>query len=330
MNEIVVLDACVLVPYNLSSLLLALAEEELFEPRWSEMILEETQRALVTKLGKPLDKVERRLHAMRAAFPEATVHGSEWLEPGLMCHPKDRHVLATVIAAEATTIVTTNLKDFPEEACQPHDIAAVHPEAFLLELLSTTGVRCAEIVRGEAARRRQPPQEPEQLLAGLTDIVPTFANTLHQVLLDGVPPTSDVPAYVAVPDDETPLSDWAREHEPTNPLHVALAWWTALGSEQDRDVLEALTHEPAAFGDYQWAVELLEHRSIASRVYRAVDAPNDLAFVRFVPEVAQSSRTFAAFTVRGAAYMSLVKREDASWRVWGLGDLMVGWRTVRD
>ena len=70
-------DACVLVPQRrLSSLLLTLAEEGLFEPRWSERILPETERALTGKLGLSRDRAVRRLAAVREAFPEASVHGA--------------------------------------------------------------------------------------------------------------------------------------------------------------------------------------------------------------------------------------------------------------
>lgn len=41
--------------------------------------------------------------------------------------------------------------------------------------------------------------------------------------------------------------------------------------------------------------------SIASKVYYTVDAPQDLAFVRFIPEVAHSSQVFAAYAVDDGA-----------------------------
>lgn len=49
MTLLALLDACILVPQRLSSLLLTLADEALYEPRWSETILDETERALVQK-----------------------------------------------------------------------------------------------------------------------------------------------------------------------------------------------------------------------------------------------------------------------------------------
>ena len=97
MTLLALLDACILVPQRLSSLLLTLAEQGLYEPRWSEKILDETERALVQKLRLSPDLAGRRLNAMRAAFPEAAVMGFEGLAPSLQCHPKDRHVLAAAV-----------------------------------------------------------------------------------------------------------------------------------------------------------------------------------------------------------------------------------------
>jgi predicted nucleic acid-binding protein len=235
LTELVLLDACVLVPYNLSSLLLALAEEQLFEPRWSDRIFDEVERTLIAKMGRPPDKVAKRLGAMREAFPEAFVHGFEWMEPSLSCDAKDRHVLAAAIASNATTIVTTNLKDFPDEACTRHDVAVLHPERFLLDLLALDAGANAAAVMRDAGRKIRPPMTPQQLLAGVTDLAPTFANTIHQVILDGSQPTSDIPAYVSVPDEQTPVHAWGQHHNPEDPLHVAFAWWSAL---LDRDRLE--------------------------------------------------------------------------------------------
>jgi hypothetical protein len=60
----------------------------------------------------------------------------------------------------------------------------------------------------------------------------------------------------------------------------------------------------------------LAGRSIASGVYFAVDDPaGDVAFIRFVPEVAQSSQVFESFLIRGGRFMTLERRPDGTWCV---------------
>lgn len=63
----VLLDACVLVPYNLCDLLLRLAEAELYIPLWSAEILKETERALVEKIGLDPSRAGSRVAKMNAA-----------------------------------------------------------------------------------------------------------------------------------------------------------------------------------------------------------------------------------------------------------------------
>jgi hypothetical protein len=328
----VLLDACVLVPQRLSSLLLTLAEEGLYEPRWSERILAETERALTDKLGLSHDRAVRRLSAMREAFPEASVHGFEHLEASLTCHPKDRHVLAAAITAGAEALVTSNVRDFPHESCRPHGITVLDPDIFLLELMARDGSACQAAVEREASRMRRPPMTSREVLAGIARVAPTFANSLHQAMLDGVVVTSDVPAYVAVPDEESPLQAYADAPDLTNPWHVALTWWTAL---TDRDqylgTLHNLTWSPPAWGDYAWAEQLLEGRSIASRVYYAIDDPDgDVAFIRFVPEVTQSSQVFEPFLIRAGRFLTMKRRPDGTWCAWGLGERMIDARPVKE
>ena len=60
MIPIVFLDANVLVPYNLMSILLTMAEDGLFTPRWSQAVLNETSRALVEKLGRDGGQAQER------------------------------------------------------------------------------------------------------------------------------------------------------------------------------------------------------------------------------------------------------------------------------
>jgi len=80
-------------------------------------------------------KADRRIGFMRAAFPDAEVTGYEDLIDSMTNHPKDRHVLAAAVRADAAVIVTANLKDFPRSALDPYDLDAMGPDDFLLNQL---------------------------------------------------------------------------------------------------------------------------------------------------------------------------------------------------
>lgn len=71
----VLLDACVLIPYDLCDTLPTLAEDDLFQPLWSTSVLEETERNLVRRLGRTPEQAQRRIRLMNQAFPEAMVEG---------------------------------------------------------------------------------------------------------------------------------------------------------------------------------------------------------------------------------------------------------------
>ena len=66
-GPVVVLDACVLVPIRLATTLLWLAEAGLFQPLWSEPILDEVLRNL-PKVGVASEQAGRRVAMMREAF----------------------------------------------------------------------------------------------------------------------------------------------------------------------------------------------------------------------------------------------------------------------
>ena len=73
---IVVLDACVLANFSLCDLLLRLAEApRLFEPKWSEEIIEETVRTLESKLGWPVSLTTYLKSELHAHFREAWITG---------------------------------------------------------------------------------------------------------------------------------------------------------------------------------------------------------------------------------------------------------------
>jgi len=49
--------------------------------------------------------------------------------------PDGRHVVAAAIHSGASLIVTFNLQDFPAETLKPYNLAAQHPDDFIVDLL---------------------------------------------------------------------------------------------------------------------------------------------------------------------------------------------------
>lgn len=131
----VLFDACVLIPMPYADLILRLAERHMFQPLWSEQILEEVERNLVAQLELPSEDAKRRVSAMRKHFPGAIVEGHEGLMNAMTNDPKDRHVLAAAVRANVALLVTDNVKDFPPRALAPYTISSVTTDEFLLDQL---------------------------------------------------------------------------------------------------------------------------------------------------------------------------------------------------
>lgn len=116
----VLLDASVLFPAALRDTLLRAAGQGLYRPRWTEEILEEVRRNLVSDLGQSPERSRRPTIRMRQAFPDALIDGYQGFEAIVTNHPKDRHVLAAAVAGGVGAIVTSNLRHFPDAALDPY------------------------------------------------------------------------------------------------------------------------------------------------------------------------------------------------------------------
>ena len=160
-----VLDASVLYPLPLRDTLLRVAETELYNPYWSERILDEVLRNLVADGRASEDQARRLTQAMATAFDGAAVPqlAIDRLEAAMTNDPKDRHVLAAAVVSDAQAVVTLNLSDFPVEACDPFTIEPLQPDVFLLDLYGLAGQEVFEAVRqqprasGTATSRRSNP-----------------------------------------------------------------------------------------------------------------------------------------------------------------------------
>lgn len=310
----VVLDACVLIPIRLATTLLWLAEAGLFQPLWSAQLLDEVERNL-PRLGVVPAQAARRVGSMRDAFgAEAMVEGFEDLIDEMTCDPKDRHVLAAAVHDHADAVVTFNLKDFPASAVSPYGVEVLHPDTFLLQLLGSEPNEAVAALGVGVRDLRKPPETVVEWLRALTATVPIFANLAADVMGEPSVPLSPIPALMAS-DEAAAVAAFGEPGDLTNPAQVAFGWWSGLLG--DLDLARALTYDPSAW-DYQWAVDHLTGRSLASKVVPAVDAPDRLAYLRFVPEVAQPSQALAPF-LTAVTFVTLVKLEDGTWRVWGLG-----------
>lgn len=176
------LDTCVLYPAYLCDTLLRLAERCAYRPLWSPDVLAELRRSLL-KRDLPPGLVERRVVEMTRSFPDALVAGYESLVDGMTNHPKDRHVLAAAVRANAEVLVTFNLSDFPDDALKPYDITAVHPDEFLLDQLDLYPAVTLAVLRQQAASYRRVPNTVPDVLACLERAgVPRFAAEIRRHL----------------------------------------------------------------------------------------------------------------------------------------------------
>jgi predicted nucleic acid-binding protein len=127
------LDANVLYPAALRSLLIDLSLQGLYQAHWTDKIQGEWIGNLLANRPE-LDPVrlQRTRELMDLALDTASVTGHEALIPGLQLpDPDDRHVLAAALHAGAEWIVTQNLRDFPDAVLGLLGLQAAHPDAFV-------------------------------------------------------------------------------------------------------------------------------------------------------------------------------------------------------
>lgn len=177
------IDACTLTGVLKRNLLLSLAEAEFFRVRWSLPVLEETEKAIQRiaehkGLADPMGLAARARRGMEDAFEEAMVSNFDHL----LCvcsglpDPNDGHVVAAALKTQAATIVTENLKHFPEAILGPLNLEARTADVFIADTVALDPGRAVAAIRRMRERFRKPEKTPEVLLLdmeanGLTETV---------------------------------------------------------------------------------------------------------------------------------------------------------------
>lgn len=160
---------------------MSLAQTGLFRARWTEQIHDEWIGNL--RKNRPELKEEaltRTRQLMNAAVPDCLITGYEPIIESLpLPDPDDRHVLAAAIRGQAAVIVTYNLRDFPEDALRPFDIAAEHPDQFISNLFDLHPPAVTVAVRDMRARLKNPTRSVDELLD--TFLAAELAETVAQL-----------------------------------------------------------------------------------------------------------------------------------------------------
>lgn len=178
-----VLDACVLIPASLRDALLYPAVVGLYQPVWTEEILEEVTRNLPTlKRSTPVtpQSAQNMVQDLKRAFPGALVTDHTPLIDSMTNDPKDRHVLAAAVVSGAQIIVTINLKDFSRTSLVPFHIEAQHPDGFLSHLFELDPDRMRQAIMMHVEKLRNPPRSLDKVLETLAQHTPHFVSLLRE------------------------------------------------------------------------------------------------------------------------------------------------------
>lgn len=165
-NITAIYDASVLYPAPVRDLLLQLACSDLCRAHWTSEIHDEWIRNLLAnRPDLAPDQLQRTRELMDAGVRDCLVENYRALIPSLdLPDPNDRHVLAAAIVAQASLIITCNLRDFPRRNLKIHGIEARHPDEFIGNLINLAPARVHSVVATIRARLRNPPISPSEYI----------------------------------------------------------------------------------------------------------------------------------------------------------------------
>ncbi|MEM9055647.1 MAG: PIN domain-containing protein [Pseudomonadota bacterium] len=181
---VILLDANVMYPFRTRDVLFTFAQLGLFRARFTEEIIDEWTRSLIRNKPELEQSVLEQAAVVRDVFGECFVTGHEPLICGLQLpDPNDRHVLAAAIKCSAQIIVTENLKDFPSEVLEEHDIEVSGADDVLTNTYDLFPIEGAKALKTVRQRYNNPPYNPSEFLMDLTKSgLPKLAATARSAI----------------------------------------------------------------------------------------------------------------------------------------------------
>jgi predicted nucleic acid-binding protein len=155
---VALLDANVLHPAFVRGALLWLADEGLFQPRWSADIMLEWRRSVARRFPDIQgDWLDAKQGQMTEAFPSAEISDYEpFIQAVDLPDPDDRHVAAAAIMGRCNAIITANTKHFPAETLRSFQIEVVHPDDFIVNIIDLDQARALQACRRHRETLKNP------------------------------------------------------------------------------------------------------------------------------------------------------------------------------
>jgi len=152
-------DTNVLFPMTLMDLLLSMAEDYHHDIVWSDFLLEEWERVIVSEKRRTPEEARAISAAIRHAFPAGRV-AAERYDPILDMIPgpddDDRVHAAAAIAGEATALLTENIRHFDTEFMAARGVTVERVEPYLLARLEAAPEAMVATIERILALKRNP------------------------------------------------------------------------------------------------------------------------------------------------------------------------------
>ena len=149
------LDANVMRGQLTNDILLSLADRDVFEPRWTQGVLDEMRRNRPPGVSE--ERIDSRIGQMNRHFPDAMVTGHEPIIERMHADEKDKHVLAGAVRCRADVLVTENVKDFDPPSTGEDAMRVEKLSQFLSRKLEQNPERVVPALRAMVDRNRLDP-----------------------------------------------------------------------------------------------------------------------------------------------------------------------------
>ncbi|MEV6270738.1 PIN domain-containing protein [Kribbella sp. NPDC051936] len=177
------LDANVIRGQQTTDVLLSMASRQVFEPRWTQNVLDEMRRNRPDGLSAA--DIDKRINAMNRAFPDALTEAPpQGLQDQMHADAKDKHVLAGAVSSESDVLVTDNIKDFHAPSTGSHAMRVEPLNQFLSRKLHEDPQRVQGALQDMLKRYKRDPRTIPALIDAMAEgqELQGFAQQLNAVV----------------------------------------------------------------------------------------------------------------------------------------------------